>query len=73
MSASLELMATQSVWVCSNCHARFDAFWRHVEEGKKAYTPPKAYQWTSDKPTFNYCPQCGVSLRKESDSGEETC
>ena len=74
MDATLDLMATQAVWVCSNCHAKFDAFWRPVERGKQAsYFPPATYQWTSDKPTFNYCPECGACFRKEFSCDEETC
>lgn len=62
MSALLELFATQHCWECSSCHQKYDALWRPTE---KAFKPLPAYMWTTDKPTFKYCPMCGKKFGEE--------
>ena len=71
--ADLELMATQYAWGCSNCHAMYDAMWRPTTI-EKTWAPPVTYLWMTDKPTYNYCPNCGQPFRKELGvNGEATC
>ena len=70
--ATLDLLATLYSWQCSNCHALFDAMWRPVAL-EKVWAPPVTYQWTADKPDFNYCPHCGACFRKEPACGEAVC
>ena len=61
--AKLELFATQNCWECSVCHQKFDALWRPTI---KPFKPLKRDMWTLDKPTFSFCPACGVEFDNES-------
>lgn len=73
MTATLDPMVTQYVWVCSNCKARFNYMWRPTSEDEHSVPPSLAYQWTADRPVFRFCPMCGAEFRKEIICGEETC
>lgn len=73
MTATLDPMVTQYVWVCSNCKTRFHYSWRPLAENVRILPPNPAYQWTADRPTYRYCPMCGAKFVKESACGEETC
>lgn len=69
MKASLDLTASLHGWVCSNCKQLYDAMWRPIAN-EKAWCPPATYSWPADKPTFNYCPNCGACFNKENPYGD---
>ena len=71
MKASLDLSASLHGWVCSNCKQLYDSMWRPIPTNK-AWAPPVTMNWPADKPTFNYCSNCGAELNnKEPDYGDE--
>ena len=72
MTAELALAATKFGWECTNCHQLYDAMWR-PNTLEKIWRPPVSLQWMIDKPTFRYCPSCGVEFGKEIECGEEIC
>lgn len=71
MKASLDLTASLHGWQCSNCHQLFDAMWRPTKP-EKAWAPPVSSNWAADRPTFNYCCNCGAEFTgKEPSYGDE--
>ena len=72
MEATLDLAATLYGWKCSNCNQLYDAMWRPVTLDK-TWAPPATFLWTNDKPTFNFCPNCGAHFDKEKNCGEALC
>lgn len=70
MSATLDLSVSMHGWVCSACHQLYDAMWRPTEK-EKAWRPPVTYMWPVDKPTFNFCPNCGASFKKDTEEYAE--
>jgi len=61
--AKLLLNASFCGWNCSECGAFFDALWR-PRKAEKAWKPPRNFDWSSDKPTFAFCPMCGKKMEE---------
>ena len=65
MEHDLVLAATKYGWQCTKCHQLFDFLWRPVDP-EHVYKPPIPCNWMADKPTFSFCPSCGVKFGDDS-------
>ena len=69
--AKLELDASQKGWRCSYCSLFIDCTGRPIFGDELWTIQTTSIHWIENRPSFNYCPCCGMPFEKVVFHGEE--